>query len=90
MKLRRGRAQYKFPECSQIYSAWVEGNQKHNQEVSYVLYQVELSDLGAFRKNKLLGRPTSFAVFDGRVEFWPVPDKPYVVKVRYAPPIKEY
>lgn len=91
MKLRTGRAVYKFPEYSQILEAWVEGNTKHNQLVSFSLCQVSLEDMPSHRPhNEQRGFPTTFCVFGDIIEFWPVPDKPYLIKVRYAPPIEEY
>ena len=57
MKLRTGRAIYKIPDHSQIFSVWIEGNMPHNEN---------------------------------KIEFYPTPDKPYKVRGRYAPPIKEF
>lgn len=94
MKLRRGRAVYKVPPYSQILCAYVEGNQRHNQMVSYMLQQVDLGDLASVgddeRRKIPMAMPTTFAVFDEKIEFWPRPDKAYKVTVRYLPPMMEF
>ena len=87
MKLRTGQALYKIPEHSQILCVYIEGNQRHNQMWSYLLQLIDIGDLGL---NKARGRPTYCAVFENKIEFSPVPNKPYKVRVRYVPPIKEY
>ena len=54
MKLRTGRAIYKIPDHSQIFSVWIEGNMPHNQQVDFVLVQVAFGELPN-NKEKLLG-----------------------------------
>ena len=89
MKLRRGKALYKFPPHSEFHSAWIEGNQRHNQ-----IYDIALQFVakGQFpRPNKpWLGLPQYISITHNSIEFYPIPDKPYIVKVRYLPPVQEW
>jgi len=89
MKLRTGRQKYKLPEHSQILAVFVEGNQKYNQMINHHIMQMQPEN---FHKelNSIQGFPTVCACSHNRIEFWPIPDKPYIVRVQYLPPIKEY
>ena len=87
MKLRGGRCRYKIPEHSQVLAVYIFGNQRHNQMVSYVLQLCKIEDIG---DNKKRGRPELAGVYDDRIEFKPIPDKPYKVTVRYLPPVMEF
>ena len=90
MKLRTGRSVYKLPEHSQVLLVIIEGNQKHNQDVDYVLIQIDKRELPIGKKLRhVRGIPTGYFVFTNKIEFWPVPDKPYKARVRYVPPITE-
>ena len=91
MKLRRGKPSYKIPEHSQVFRVRIEGNQRHNQMHSHLLCMVSISDIpNPNKSDRPYGFPTMCAVFEGTIEFYPIPDKPYVAKVQYAPPIREY
>lgn len=93
MKLRTGHPRYKIPAFSRIETVLVEGNQKHNQMRAMRLQQVPL---GEIRTNETRGFPVRFSVYqsvDGGlnlIEFYPVPDKPYKVVIRYLPPLQEF
>ncbi len=87
MKLRRGKPRYTIPAHSSIVGVYIEGNQKHNQMCSYVLYQVTLEDV---RQTSILGMPNHYAIENDSIIFDPAPDKSYLVKVRYTPPIAEF
>jgi hypothetical protein len=43
----------------------------------------------ALERNLEAGRPRVCAIFVNTIEFSPPPDKPYVVTVRYLPPLME-
>jgi hypothetical protein len=91
MKLRTKKSRYKIPPISQIIGMYVEGNQKHNQMCSYALYRVSLEEF--FKaKTGALGFPTRYCIDHGgnMIEFDPIPDKPYIVKMRYVPPVQEF
>lgn len=88
MKLRKNRAAYRIPEHSQIQLVRIEGNQRRNQMCSILLPQMDMQELSALRQFN--GTPAAFAVFNTTIRFYPTPDGPYAVKVRYVPPIKEY
>lgn len=94
MKLRTGHPRYKIPAFSRIETVLVAGNQKHNQMCAMRLYQIPLGEMSS--ANELRGFPIRFSVFqsaDGKLnimEFYPVPDKPYKVLVRYLPPLQEF
>ncbi len=88
MKLRKGRPRYKIPPHSDILNVVVEGNQRHNQMVAYVLMQVAFGYDGKPQANCAM--PRQFAIVGNKIEFWPVPDKAYRVKVRYTPPVAEF
>ena len=91
MKLRTGRSTYPLPKHSQILWVVIEGNQKHNQGVDFVLIGIDNRELPVPKKLRpIRGRPTGYFVFDGKIKFWPVPDKPYKARVRYVPPIMEW
>ena len=92
MKLRRGRPSYKIPGHSQILSVYIEGNQRHNQMCAFILQHVAISDIPNPAKNSKpsLGQPTVCCVRYKSIEFFPIPDKSYVVKIRYVPPIMEF
>lgn len=92
MKLRKGRARYRIPEHSQIMHVLIEGNQHHNQMVAIMLQQVNLSDIPkpAWRNREKHDMPRVFAIFEDQIEFYPTPDKAYVVRGRFTPPIKEF
>lgn len=86
MKLRRGKHIYKLPPHSSIESVFVEGNQKHNQMASILLMPCR----NRFEPGvNLLGFPTMFFVTHDEIHFNPAPDAPYVVRVRYYPPMQE-
>jgi hypothetical protein len=87
MKLQTGKARYKIPAQSQILGVYVDGNQPHNQMCSIMLRQVRL---GEIEPSDVRGFPVYFFIIDDTIEFSPVPDKPYVVTVRYVPPIQEF
>ena len=91
MKLKTRKSRYKIPPVSHIEGMYVEGNHKHNQMCHYVLYRVSIEE---FYKTKtgLLGFPIRYCIDHRKniVEFEPTPDKPYVVKMRYLPPIQEF
>jgi hypothetical protein len=89
MKLRTGRSTYPLPKHSQILLVLIEGNQKHNQGIDFALRPISLSDMDEVSKQKIRAIPTVFTIIHGRIEFWPVPSKPYKVRVRYVPPIME-
>ncbi len=89
MKLRRGESRYKIPPHSEMLQVYVEGNQEHNQMVGYVLAQVSNTEMSGMNSAHL-GMPMYFAVAPEQIDFWPAPDKPYVVKVRYTPPVQEF
>ena len=90
MKLRRGRAAYKFPEHSQVLNVWIQGNQPHNQMFDYAIQLVSRSELEAISGRRLLGFPALACVSHGRIEFYPIPDHMYTARVRYVPPVKVY
>lgn len=87
MKLRKGRSHYKIPAHSQVFQVFIEGNQRHNQMAALMLCQTSLEDLP---RQDIWGVPRYFTVSPESISFAPAPDKPYVVKVRYAPPIQEF
>lgn len=87
MKLRKGKPRYKIPAHSDIIGVYVEGNQKHNQMCHYALQRVALEELPNIMH---LGMPALYSVLHEIIEFSPPPDKPYVVKVRYTPPVQEF
>lgn len=53
----------------------------------FKLTQVSLDELP---RTDLLALPSYFSVLHNIIEFHPVPDKPYIVKVRYTPPVQEF
>lgn len=87
MKLKKGKAVYTLPEFSQILDVRVEGNQPHNQMAAHLLARVDSARL---QRDQAPGFPTCYTVFMDKIEFAPSPDKPYVVKVRYMPPVEEF
>lgn len=89
MKLRKGRARYKIPAFSKILHVIIDGNQRHNQMFAYRLIQVPMSEIADRVDTPAM--PLRFAANEeGALLFWPPPDKPYVVKVRYFPPLEEF
>lgn len=89
MKLRREKQRYKIPPHSEILGVRVEGNQKHNQMWAYVIQQISLVEMSGML-TKHLAMPTYFAVAPEQINFYPIPDKAYTVKVRYLPPVQEF
>jgi hypothetical protein len=87
MKLRTGQYKYKTPLIGRVECVYLPGNQKHNQMCSIMLRHVAA---GALPCRLERGIPTLFAVIRNSIEFYPVPDKPYVVTVRYTPPLQEF
>jgi hypothetical protein len=88
MKLRKVKAKYKLPADSRVLRVWVEGNQRHNKMHAYLVPIVPAITL--WREQKSAGKmPKACAVYNGTIEFSPPPDKPYVVKVMYVPPVME-
>lgn len=93
MKLRTGHPRYKIPAFSRIETVLVEGNQKYNQTCAMRLQQVPIGDIEI---SETRGFPVYFSVYqsvDGGlnlIEFYPVPDKPYKVTIRYLPPLQEF
>ncbi|HSV21870.1 MAG TPA: hypothetical protein VLJ17_02455, partial [Xanthobacteraceae bacterium] len=83
-----GRPRYKIPPHTDIINVVVNGNQRHNQMVAYALVQVAFGYDG--KPKGQLGMPRQFAIIGSKIEFWPIPDKAYQVKVRYTPPIQEF
>lgn len=87
MICRSGKRQYKLPDFSQIQSVLLDGNQKHNS-YAFRLNQISIEE---FKSCKLYSaRPTVFAVNDNIIYFWPCPDKPYSITIRYFPPLREF
>jgi hypothetical protein len=87
MKLRTGKSKYKVPCVGRIDHAFLEGNQKHNQMHSIALCQMDPASLP---RSAGRGIPVYFSYLNETIEFYPVPDKPYVVTVRYTPPMQEF
>lgn len=93
MKLKTGNPRYKIPAFSRIETVLVEGNQKHNQMCAMRLQQIPL---GEIRIDETRGFPVCFSVYQsvgGKlniIEFYPIPDKPYKVVIRYLPPLQEF
>lgn len=88
MKLKVGKPRYNLPPYSQILGVYVLGNQKHNQMISFNLYQVPIAQL-VEAKPAQLAMPTMYSVCGDTIEFWPPPDRPYTVTVRYTTPVME-
>ena len=88
MKLKRGQARYKIPEHSEVLWVCVEGNQKYNQMAARMIQIVS----GVQISNEGLepAMPRRCAVYRDLIMFCPPPDKPYIVKVRYTPPVMEF
>lgn len=85
MKLKTGQKRYKFPDYGEIISV-ILLNGKHNKfGAAFRLQIVSREEIG-----KTHGFPTQCAFWNNWIEFWPIPDKPYEVRVRYSPPIEEY
>lgn len=86
MRLKKGNALYKFPKpYSQILDVRIEG--KHNQMIDY---PIQIVAMGTLPFVAVLGLPMYCAIYKNKIEFSPPPDKAYLVKVRYLPPIKEF
>lgn len=88
MKLKTGQPRYRFPAHSRIQGAHIVGNQRHNQMNSIMLSQIRRDEWSAVGRTR--GIPTWFAIYENTIEFFPIPDKPYVVKVQFYPPIQEF
>ena len=88
MIIKRGKVRYKFPPHSSIFQATI--GDRRRCEVVYMLQEVHPLDLK--KSMEPPGKPTRFTIYTGtnEIEFYPPPDKPYKVTVRYAPPIKEW
>jgi hypothetical protein len=91
MKLRTGKTKYKLPiSGGRIDHAFVSGNSK------YCLWHKMLLQVSANELPRKKGTaqvraiPTCFCLIDNTVEFWPAPDKPYTVILRYQPPMQEF
>jgi hypothetical protein len=91
MKLRTGRSEYKIVPVGRVDHAFIEGNQLHNQMYDLMLRQIELRD-SANLDFSFQGVPTVFAInpIKNTIKFWPAPNKPYKVRVRYQPPMQEF
>lgn len=87
MRLKPGQGTYKFPPCGKVNEAVVQGNQKHNQMASYILYPLSVEDY-LRRDQTKVGFPTSYVVIGSEIKFWPIPDHAYLVRVCYTPPMK--
>lgn len=90
MKLRTGKTKYKLPTpVGRIDHAFVEGNTRH-MLFDVVLRQISADELPRKKDTaQLRGIPSYFCLFNNEVEFWPAPDKPYTVRIRYQPPMQE-
>lgn len=93
MKLRNGEAIYTIPEHSDILGVRVEGNQPENQMWAKHIVKIRSSELQQIKsryRKPLQGLPEFACFMKETVEFWPVPDKEYIVTLRYTPPVKEF
>jgi hypothetical protein len=86
MKLRKGKAKYRLPAYSKVLEVRLEGNQRHNQLCALIIQIVNPTAIDVYRD---VGIPTVCAVYKDTIEFSPPPDNPYLVTVRYLPPVME-
>lgn len=91
MRARIGQLSYKIPPISRIEQIFIEGNQKYNQMYSSAIGYMSMEEFLKLDTN-IQGRPTLCAINHtaSKIYFWPVPDKPYEIKVRYYSPVKEF
>lgn len=83
MKLKKGQQSYKFPEYSQIFLGYIKGR-NYDRNLCYISSQFPSPHYEG------LGIPHHFSIVKGRIYFYPIPDKAYTVKIRYAPSAKEF
>lgn len=89
MKCKIGKSKYKFPNFSIIQSVLLERNQKYNMHAS----TIEIINLKAFvRLSDSNGIPNkcAFNHIDNTLNFWPCPDKRYIINILYYPPLKKF
>ena len=88
MKLRAGKFKYKIPKIGKAEFCYVAGN---NEYCLYDMNLLHISTDDMIRTNsELRGLPTRFTIINqDTIRFWPTPDKPYVVRLRYTPPMVE-
>lgn len=99
MKLEPGKSSYSIPAMIRLESFVLQVVSDDGQTHYADLWQIDLARLIANRDEarKKLGLqqepraiPTCFAINGRYIEFWPAPDKPYVVTGRYYPPMQEF
>lgn len=88
MKLRTGKFKYKIPKIGKAEFCYIAGNNKYSLYDMSLLY-IHADDM--IRVNpEIRGLPTRFTIINNdSIRFWPTPDKPYVVRLRYTPPMVE-
>ena len=82
MKLRKGKAKYRLPAYSKVLEVRVEGNHAYLIPIVSAMTVIDGQELPP-------QMPKACAIYGGTIEFSPPPDRPYVVKVRYVPPVME-
>lgn len=92
MKLRTGQCEYKIPAIGKIDHAFIAGNTRQNNMVDIMLYQISLKESARLDYTAFQGIPANFAInpIKKTIKFWPPPNKPYTVCIRYTPPMQEF
>jgi len=78
MKLIKGKSTYRILKHDKVIRAIIRDRKKY---FDFELYQRNM-DFGI--ATLTTGKPTSFSVKGNKIEFYPIPDKNYMVKITLA------
>lgn len=87
MKCKTRKFKYKIPPIGVLQGIFINANQKHNQMYTMAIEIISLEDFVKLPES--FSAPTKCALnnIDNTINFWPYPNKPYEIEIRYYPPL---